>query len=308
LCGDVARPRLGLSPDEWDRLSTEVDAVVHNAALVNYVLNYDALKPHNVDGTRELLQFSFARRRKTFHFISSTIVFGWTSYGVLAEAETNDSMSALDFGYSQTKWVAEQLVLSAEKQGLDVRIYRPAFISPSSDGAGSRSDIAILLIAFMINHGIAVRSANQVSFLPADHVADNVARLCAHGTAGQTYHVTTGGYHTMMDITRVLTVKYGYRFRYFDIPEFVAEIRRRCTERDGLYPLLNFIERSHAKVAVMQHKRYHNEHYAEAVQRTGGREEPRLDEVVSYLVAYMRNERLISTDGTIPPSARANPT
>ena len=144
---------------------------------MNYVLNYDALRPHNVDGTRELLRFSYTGTQKEFHLISSTFIFGWTAKGTLLEIDNNEDMETLDFGYAQSKWVAEQLVFAAEKQGLKVRVYRPSFISASTDGVGSKDDIAIRLLAFMINHGIAVNARNQISFLPADIAADNIAAI-----------------------------------------------------------------------------------------------------------------------------------
>ena len=122
----------------------------HNAALVNYILNYEALKPHNVDGTRELLRFSFAGTRKEFHHISSTFIFGWTVKGMLVESNANTEMANLDFGYSQSKWVAEQLVFAAEKQGLRVRVYRPSLITASTQGGWDRNDIALRLLAFII--------------------------------------------------------------------------------------------------------------------------------------------------------------
>jgi Male sterility protein len=76
-----------------------------------------------------LLKTPYSGRRKEVHFISSTFIFGWTLKGYLVETDNNDEMAGLDFGYAQTKWVAEQLVLSAQAMGLDVRIYRPSLIS-----------------------------------------------------------------------------------------------------------------------------------------------------------------------------------
>jgi thioester reductase-like protein len=293
--GDISKPNLGLDSAEWKSLTTRVQAVLHNAALVNYVLNYDALRPHNVDGTRELLRFSFTGTLKEFHFISSTIVFGWTAKTTLVETDNNDSMENLDFGYAQSKWVAEQLVLGTERHGLKVCIYRPSFISVSSGGAGSAEDIAILLLAFMINHGIAVRALNQISFLPADIAADNIAFIFGQAqTAGRTFHVTVDDYYNMMDITQLITRDYGYPFVYLDIPDFVAEMKRRCTKADRLYPLLNFLDQSHAKIAAMQHKRYQNDQYRRARRRRGtGRDEPELKDTVSYLMAYMLRQGII---------------
>ena len=116
---------------------------VPSAAEVNYVASYDALKPHNVDGTREMLRFAHTGVKKTFHLISSTFIYGWTVKDVLWERDANPEMENLDFGYAQSKWVAEQLVYAAGKQGLDVRIYRPSLISASEQSAiGSRTTSA----------------------------------------------------------------------------------------------------------------------------------------------------------------------
>ena len=43
VVGDVAERRLGLSAAEFDRLADEVDRIVHPAALVNHVLDYEHL-------------------------------------------------------------------------------------------------------------------------------------------------------------------------------------------------------------------------------------------------------------------------
>jgi thioester reductase-like protein len=295
LCGDVADYNLGLRSQQWKWLSTRVQAVFHNAALVNYVLNYDALKPHNVDGTRELLRFSYTGIQKEFHFISSTIIFGWTVKRMLLETDNNDRMENLDFGYAQSKWVAEQLVFAAEKQGLKVRVYRPSFLSASSGGAWSRDDIAMLLLAFMINHAVAVNSRNQISFVPVDIAADNIAAIFyQQQTRGHTMHVTVDHYYNIMDITRLITREYGYSFVYYDIPSFVAEIRRRCTKNDRLYPLVEFFNRSHPRIAAMQQKRYNNNQYREARQlSSNARGDPQLKDTVSYLMTYMLREGFI---------------
>jgi len=295
VCGDIAQPDLGLCSRDWKSLSTGINAVFHNAARVNYVLNYDALRPPNVCGTRELLRFAYTGIQKEFHFISSTIIFGWTVKETLLEVDKNDAMANLDFGYAQSKWVAEQLVFEAGRKGLKVCVYRPSFISASTAGVGSRDDIAILLLAFMINHGIAINALNQISFLPADIAADNIAAIFKQRQIGAcALHVTVDGYYNMINITRLITRNYGYRFVYYDIPSFVAEMKRRCTRDDPLYPLLEFFTRSHLKIAAMQHKRYNNDQYREARRlSSNARGDPPLEDTVSYLMDYMLREDMI---------------
>ena len=295
VCGDISQHNLGLQTQQWQSLTRNVQAVIHNAALVNYVLNYDALRRHNVEGTRELLRFSATGTKKEFHLISSTVIFGWSVKRELLESDNNDEMQNLDFGYSQTKWVAEQLVFAAERQGLKARIYRPSFITASAAAVASKDDIVIRLLAFMIEQGIAVKAENQISFLPAEVVADNIVAIFKRrSTKARMFHITADSYYNMMDITRLITRDYGYEFVYYDIPAFVAEMKRRCTPDNLLYPLLDFFNRSQQKLAAMQQKRYNNDNYREARRSAAvGPNEPTLEEVVSYLMAYMRREGLI---------------
>jgi thioester reductase-like protein len=295
LCGDLAADRLGLSLRQWEFLAEHVQAICHNGALVNYVLNYDVLRPHNVEGTRELLRLAFTGSKKAFHFISSTFIFGWSAQGVLSETDFNAEMTQLDFGYAQTKWVAEQLVLGAGRKGLDVRIYRPALISPSSGGVGSRDDIGIRMLAFMIRYGIAVTARNQISFLPADIVADNVAAIFdLPRTDGSTFHITTDEYYNLMDVTRAMTHLYGYEFTYHDIPDFLKKMNDYCTKDDLLYPLLDFFNRSYAKIEAMQDKRYSNTRYRQARKEAGNVVgDPPLDTTVTFIVEYMLREGIV---------------
>lgn len=299
VCGDIARHNLGLKSDDWQLLNEKVQAVIHNAALVNYVLNYDALRPANVEGTRELLRFSATGTPKEFHFISSTVMFGWSVKTELFETDNNDEMLNLDFGYAQTKWVAEQLIFAAEKQGLKVRVYRPSFITASAQGVASSDDIVIRLLAFMIDEGIAVNAQNQISFLPVEVVANNIAAIFRQPLkTARTFHVTADDYYNLADITRLITCEYGYQFVYHDIRPFVAELKRRCTPDNLLYPLLDFFNRSQERIAAMQRKRYNNENYRAARDDNA---DPPLQDVVAHVMSYMLREGLIRSSRRAEP-------
>ncbi len=156
VCGDLRRARLGQSEVNWRFLAENIGTIYHSAAAVNYLFNYESLRPVNVAGTNEILRLAFEGAQKDFNYVSTTFIFGWSVKEVLYETDLNDKMASLDFGYSQSKWTAEQIVLDAARHGLDIRIFRPALITPSVTGGGSNLDIAIRLFAFMINHGIGV--------------------------------------------------------------------------------------------------------------------------------------------------------
>ncbi len=299
LCGDLARHNLGLRSEQWRTLTHEVEAIVHNGALVNYVLGYDALRPHNVDGTRELLRLASTGLQKEFHLISSTFIYGWTVKPVLWETDNNPEMKNLDFGYAQSKWVAEQLVFAAQKQGMKVRVYRPSLISASTDGIGGGDDVAVRLLAFMMKYGIGVGAKNQISFLPADITADNIVAIFGQReTAATTFHVTVDDYYNMRDVTEIMARDYGYSFRYYDIPRFVDEMARLATREDPIYPLLDFFTRSKHKLAAMEHKRYNNDEYRRARAASPiGRRDPDVTDTVSYIVKFMLRDGLATLPG-----------
>jgi thioester reductase-like protein len=307
VCGDIALLDWGLERKLWHRLAAQVQAVIHNAAAVNWVANYEALKAANVDGTRTMLRFAQTCVAKQVHHISSTFIFGWTACGLLLESDSNEPMAELDFGYAQTKWVAEQLVLAARRQGVDARVYRPAIVSASTGGIGHPADVAVRILAFMINHGIAVETANQLSILPADVAADNIAAIIGQDDPpARTFHVTTDYYYNIVDLSRLLTAEHGYDFIYHDIPSFIAEMNRRCAKTDPLYPLLDFFNGSAARIAAMQLKRYSNSGYHEARTRSrGGRADPALSATVASIVSYLRTQGLVRRPSDPPWSSES---
>jgi thioester reductase-like protein len=296
VSGDLSAPGLGLTQELWDQLAAEVDTIFHNGATVNYLFNYDLMRDANVLGTNEVLRLAFEGRSKEFNYVSTTFIFGWAVKSVLYETDGNKDMELLDFGYSQTKWVAEQVVFDAQRRGLSTRVFRPALVSPSVDGGGNNFDIAVRLVAFMVNHGIGVDTLNQVSFVPADIVANNIVAISTSaGTANQTYHVVRDEYSNMMDITGLITQSTGRQFEAFLLPEFVPELIRRCRKEDLLFPLLDFLVGSVDNISAMEFKRYDSSNYQRARDASAwGKPDPSLEDTVDGILRFMHRKGIIS--------------
>jgi thioester reductase-like protein len=296
VCGDLGQPKLGLTQDLWDLLASEIDTVFHNGATVNYLFNYDLMRDANVLGTNEVVRLAFEGRPKEFNYVSTTFVFGWAVKSVLHETDLNENMQLLDFGYSQSKWVAEQVVVDARNRGLSARIFRPALVSPSVTGGGNNFDIAVRLVAFMVNHGIGVDTLNQVSFVPADIVANNIVAISTTpGTANKTYHVTRDDYSNMMDITGLITKATGRQFEIFRLPDFVPELIRRCRKEDLLFPLLDFLVGSVDNISAMEFKRYDSSCYQMARDASvWGKADPSLEDTVNGILKFMYRKGIIS--------------
>jgi thioester reductase-like protein len=296
VCGDLGQPMMGLMQETWDFLAKEIDTVFHNGATVNYLFNYDLMRDANVLGTNEVVRLAFEGRPKEFNYVSTTFVFGWAVKSILYETDHNEDMELLDFGYSQSKWVAEQIVFDARRRGLSARVFRPALVSPSVTGGGNNFDIAVRLVAFMVNHGIGVDTLNQVSFVPADIVANNIVAISTTpGTANKTYHIVRDDYSNMMDITGLITQATGRQFEAFSLPDFVPELIRRCRKEDLLFPLLDFLVGSVDNISAMEFKRYDNSSYQAARDASvWGKPDPSLEDTVNGILKFMHRKGIIS--------------
>ncbi|MFM7668021.1 MAG: thioester reductase domain-containing protein [Bacteroidota bacterium] len=298
ISGDLDKFRLGLSERDWAFLENEIHTIYHNGAMVNYVLDYESMRTANVDGTIEVLRLAQSSRIKILNYISTTFIFGWSTKDVLLESDTNEEMELLDFGYSQSKWVSEQIVHQAQQKGLPIRIFRPALISPSIDGKGYNFDIAVRLLAFMVKYGIGTSARNQVSFSPADLAANNIVAISEiPHSIGKTFHVTRDEYSSMQDVTEILSKLSGKKFQHFQLKEFVPEVISRCKKDDLLFPLLNFLVRSVDNISSMEFKRYDNSNYRKYRDASpNGIPDFSLDEVVNGIYSFLVNNQIIKEE------------
>ena len=298
LVGDIAAPRLGLSSPDWQSLAERADAVIHSGAHVDYVKTYSDLRRANVSSTREVISLCCSGRPKTLHHISTTFVFGWGTAPTMSEEDFNPAMEGLDFGYPQSKWVAEQLVAGAQGRGLDARIYRPAFVTASRRGQYVREDILVRVFSYMIRHGLSVDAANQLSMLPVDVCAQNIVALAALEDPGaRVFHLTADRYCTMQMACECITERYGYRFEYVGIDAMVEHMKRFCGPDDVLFPLVAFVRNNSRKIAAMGGKRYDSRNYRMARARaTQTMHEPDLADSMAWIVEFLRQQHLIPAD------------
>lgn len=296
VCGDLSSTRFGLDAGTWRFLAENIHTIYHNGAHVNYLFDYESMRHANVGGTNEVVSLALEGRQKTLNHISTTFIFGWSIKETLFESDNNETMELLDFGYSQSKWVSEQVVKRAMDKGLRARIFRPALLSPSINGGGINLDISIRLLAFMLKHCIGTSAKNQVSFTPADLAANNIVAISnVDESIGNTFHVTRDEYSSMADVTNILGNLTGNEFRIFSLKDFVPEVVSRCRKDDPLFPLLDFLVRSADNISSMEFKRYDNSNYRKyRGMAAWGKEDPSLEDVVSGILKFMKKQALVA--------------
>ena len=66
--GDISKPLLQLSLDNWKYLCKIIDVIYHNAALVNSIMTYQQMKPANVTSTKILLKLATHSKLKVISY------------------------------------------------------------------------------------------------------------------------------------------------------------------------------------------------------------------------------------------------
>ncbi|CAO2651210.1 Nn.00g095070.m01.CDS01 [Neocucurbitaria sp. VM-36] len=185
LVGDLEKPNLGLAADTWNKLADSVDVVIHNGALVHWVLPYSRLRGANVVSTMTALAMCAVGKPKNFGLVSSTSVLD-TDYFVklseksLAEGGTGvpeaddleGARKGLGTGYGQSKWAAEYLTRQAGKKGLSGCVIRPGYVLGDPEyGTTNTDDFLVRILKGCIQLKSRPDITNTINMVPVTHVA-----------------------------------------------------------------------------------------------------------------------------------------
>jgi len=188
VVGDLSKPLLGISEQQFSELASEVDVIYHNGALVNFFYPYSTLKKANVIGTQEILKLASMAQTKPVHFVSSLAVFFSNTFSpadLIKETDVPVVDSSFKGGYKQSKWVAEKLVMTAQERGLPATIYRLGrILGDSKHGiTGNTDDVLCTLLKACIQLEKYPTSQTKINITPADYVTKAIVYLSQQETS-----------------------------------------------------------------------------------------------------------------------------
>ncbi|MFD6160082.1 amino acid adenylation domain-containing protein [Nocardia sp. NPDC060256] len=242
--GNLDQPRFGLG-NEYDALAREVTDVYHAAAHINFVVPYHTVKRTNVDGLRNLLDFC-GINRTPLRLISTLGVFPPDSTsGRVGEDTVPGDPASLGIGYSQSKWVAEQLAFRAREAGLPVTVHRVGRIAGHRRTGACRHDDFFWLqmkgFALLGCYPDDIVETPAIDLLPVDYVARAIIRLSEDKRDNENWHL----YHPdgLAWPTIIETIRAeGYATDSTSGSEWMAALERETAENDderrGLGPLV----------------------------------------------------------------------
>lgn len=211
VTGDVTKAHLGLEPDGYDRLCRQINTVVHAAALVSHVGSEEASYRVNVEGTREILRFCADAGAQLYH-ISSYAVSGFRTDNMLTEEALDIGQEIIQNPYIQTKYQAEELVLTARGKGVASSIFRVGNLTArASDGKfrqnAAESGLAAQLRAFG-RLGVYPESMAGVRYdaTAVDEAARAVTLLAEADGTGHIWHIMNPHVRSIEQLTGAAAV------------------------------------------------------------------------------------------------------
>jgi thioester reductase-like protein len=174
VVGDISRPLLGLSSQDFDDLADVVDAICHSGGLVDWARPFDEYVGPNLVSTHEILRLASRGRPKAIHLVS-------TISTLPKHMGLNLTEQDLEYGYGTSKFLAERMVAAARWRDASATVYRLPYVTASSTTGHFRRDQG----DFLHNLIIGCRElgcfpkihADLHSVVPVDYVAKTIASL-----------------------------------------------------------------------------------------------------------------------------------
>jgi thioester reductase-like protein len=205
FAADLASPLLGMSREQFVRLSVRADLILHAGADTDCLRPYPSLEPANVQATSELIRLA-KPRRIPLHFLSTiSVIAGLGAAGVRMVSEGTPLAHAERLGtdFARSKWVAERLLRNAGADGLPITIYRVDGVAGTVCNAGSAVDS---LARTMIGSGLTPDIDVSLDVVPAGYLAAAISYLIASRPAcRETYHLTAAQPTSLKKLCQILT-------------------------------------------------------------------------------------------------------
>jgi thioester reductase-like protein len=185
--GDICRPHLGLTDEDFDRLCDEIDAVYHLAADLTLLGSYLAMREANTRSVAGILELALRRRTKHLFYASTMGVFPqyfcnfaneFSDRGINDEAQPDLATMKSIFppelvGYPWSKLVVEQSLLFGRNLGLPTAIMRlPQTGVAASTGHIQRNDIKVRILMAVLDVGLVPSGFTLRWTEPVDTVSE----------------------------------------------------------------------------------------------------------------------------------------
>lgn len=213
VAGDIRRPQLGLASGCYQALASEVDWVIHAAAVTDFTQPAATLHETNVGGAGNMLAFAQAAKAPLLH-VSTAFV----------QPRQGHSFNH----YERSKRTAERLL---RQSGHPVTIVRPSIVvGDAATGEIGKQQGIHRVMRLLLDGNLPVVpgvSDARIDFVPRDYVAAAIVGLLRRGVTDGDYWLTAGeDALTLADGLSILAQRGSQLLqREVRIPQLVAQER-----------------------------------------------------------------------------------
>lgn len=268
--GDLAKPRLGLNTDHWNRLCGQgspqerVTSIIHNGAKVNWNAPFSALRATNVDATIDLLKAAS----------ESTVLTGYlfVSGGQQLKFDEEEDSDIADEagrsnGYAQTKVLSELMVKeyarSVTHRQQRISIIKPGYIIGGIENGISPTGDFIWRLTVGCAHIRSYNADDANSWLfisDVDHVAATVADCCSADTenlpqrGAKMVKIFDG--LVVSEYWNIVKQELGHEIRALSADVWATKLYsdiETLSEKHPLWPLLETVEQGQGRLGTTCH-------------------------------------------------------
>ncbi len=207
--------------DSFSKAIKDCQVIIHCAALITFSQNRwkDAYLT-NVIGTKNMIKAGIVNKVKKFIHTSSVSTIGYaTTPNNLLDENSYNSFIGLGFIYHRTKWIAEQLVLEAVKEGLNAVVLNPSIIFGERDVYLSAGRVfKVLREGTFVN----ICTKGGVAVCDADNVAKAFITSIEKGKIGERYILSDANL-TNLEFLKLASSVMGLNPKFYFIPKWLVK-------------------------------------------------------------------------------------
>jgi carbohydrate kinase (thermoresistant glucokinase family) len=179
---------LGLSPEMYKEIASNITGLIHCAWSVNFNLGLGSFEADCIAGAHNLLTLCLKAQRPepaTFNFCSSVSAVARTKGGFVPEALPESLEYAQGMGYAQSKLVTEHICVEAARSyGIKTRVLRVGqVIADTAHGIWNATEAIPLMMEAALTIGAVPTLDENPLWLPVDIVASTISEISL-GSAG----------------------------------------------------------------------------------------------------------------------------
>jgi natural product biosynthesis luciferase-like monooxygenase protein/amino acid adenylation domain-containing protein/thioester reductase-like protein len=231
VLGDLRAEKLGINPQQYQKLSEMLDAVYHSAADVRHFGELEHFKAVNVGGTRSVIELAQTGKQKFLHHVSTVYVSGEKTDVITSFSETDFELDQ-DFNdnpYLITKFLAERLIRESMANGTLATIHRTGNIAADSRTGRFQRNIDENAIYRALRAITQMRVAPYLTDVPLEFTqVDTVARAIVRLSLvphidGLTFHHINPYRLDFYDLVRTIQAL-GFSVRLIELDDYVNNV------------------------------------------------------------------------------------